>query len=1187
MTPDMKLSALAQAVESAPLWKQLGEGEDATVYINCVAGIRPFLVAALKRRHPQQLVVVVTPTTRVAGQYEKVLSEMVEGVALFPAWETLPHERLSPRSDTMAQRIATAYRLTHPENPGPLGPVSVLVVPVRAFLQPVVSDLGQQRPILLRPGDEVELSQLETQLVELGYQRTDMVERRGQFAVRGGILDVFAPTDARPARLEFFGDQVDEIRQFAVSDQRTFADAPLLWAPPCKEIRPTHAVRSRAAKLQGELPGAAQMLEQISQGQTPEGMESLAPVLVESMCGFMELLPPDSLVVADDPQRCLKRSADLQETSAEFLEAAWSAAASGGKIPLTQAQQASFLSWDSGQEICHKRGLKWWELSSLEATAEDASQTYRIPALPAQTYRGDLTAASQDILKLLRKNWQVVLCANGTGSAKRLAGVLSEAEVPAQGELSLPAPISPSYVHVVPAPLNEGFVCEALKLAVLAEKDLTGRGGTSTREMRKMPARAKGQVVDPLALRRGDLIVHAHHGIGRFIELVKRTTGSAPVTREYLVLEYAPSRRGGEPDRLLVPTDSLDQLTKYSGGENPALSKLGGSDWARTKSKARRAVREIAAELIRLYAARAATKGHAFGPDTPWQQELEDAFEYVETPDQLKTIEEVKADMEKPIPMDRLICGDVGYGKTEIAVRAAFKAIQDGYQVAVLVPTTLLAQQHLETFSERYAGFPVKVAALSRFSTPKQARQVKEGLRDGTIDLVIGTHALITGQVRFKNLGLVVIDEEQRFGVEHKETLKQLRTNVDVLSMSATPIPRTLEMAVSGIRQMSTLATPPEERHPVLTYVGRYSPKQVAAAIRREILREGQVFFVHNRVESIGKVASQLAELVPEARIRVAHGRMKESELENVIVDFWNHDFDVLVCTTIVETGLDIANANTLIVDRADRMGLAGLYQLRGRVGRGKERAYAYFFYPGDTPLTETAHERLSTIATNTDLGSGMAVAMKDLEIRGAGNLLGGEQSGHIAGVGFDLYIQMVAEAVAGFQGKDTKEKAEVKLELPIDARVPEEYIASERLRLETYGKFAAAGSEEELAQLRSELEDRYGPVPPSVELLFGISRLREKARELGVTKISSRGKYVEFSPVELADSQMLRLRRLHPGSLIKTAVRQILVPVPGGDLPTAQPLHNQQLIDWVDGILEHIVKPFGKPKTDPKDGKA
>ncbi len=567
-----------------------------------------------------------------------------------------------------------------------------------------------------------------------------------------------------------------------------------------------------------------------------------------------------------------------------------------------------------------------------------------------------------------------------------------------------------------------------------------------------------------------------------------------------------------------------------------------------------------------------ASTGHAFGPDTPWQRELEDAFPYVETPDQLACIDEVKDDMEKTVPMDRLVCGDVGYGKTEIAVRAAFKAVQDGKQVAVLVPTTLLVQQHYETFTERYANFPVVVRALSRFQTDTEAASVLAGLAGGSVDVVIGTHRLLSGEVRFKDLGLIVVDEEQRFGVEHKEKLKQMRTNVDVLAMSATPIPRTLEMAVTGIREMSTLATPPEERHPVLTFVGAHDEKQIAAAIRRELLREGQVFYVHNKVESIERAAARLRELVPEARIETAHGRMGEHRLEQVIVDFWEKRFDVLVCTTIVETGLDISNANTLVLERADLLGLSQLHQLRGRVGRGRERAYAYFLYPPERPLTETAHDRLTTIAQHTDLGAGMQVAMKDLEIRGAGNLLGGEQSGHIEGVGFDLYVRLVGEAVAEYRGDRQPEVVEMKVDLPVDAHLPHEYVPGERLRLEAYRKIAEVASDEQLRAVREELQDRYGPLPEPVENLLAVARFRVLARSAGLTDVGVQGNHVRFGPVELPESAQLRLKRLYPGSLVKEATRTILVPRPVTARVGGQPLRDTAVLDWAGELVDAVV---------------
>jgi transcription-repair coupling factor (superfamily II helicase) len=675
-----------------------------------------------------------------------------------------------------------------------------------------------------------------------------------------------------------------------------------------------------------------------------------------------------------------------------------------------------------------------------------------------------------------------------------------------------------------------------------------------------------------LALTPGDFVVHEQHGVGRYVEMVSREVQGS--MREYLVVEYAPSKRGGPADRLFVPTDQLDQVTRYSGGEAPALSRMGGADWVKTKGRARKAVKEIAAGLIRLYSARMAAPGFAFSPDTPWQRELEDAFPYNETIDQLASIDEVKADMERPVPMDRLICGDVGYGKTEIAVRAAFKAVQDGKQVAVIVPTTLLSQQHFVTFSDRYANFPVKVAGLSRFQTEREARAVIAGLADGTVDVVIGTHRLFSAEIVFKDLGLVIVDEEQRFGVEHKEHLKQMRADVDVLAMSATPIPRTLEMAVTGIREMSTIQTPPEERHPVLTYVGPYEDRQVVAAIRRELLREGQVFYLHNRVESIDAAALRLRELVPEARIAIAHGQMSEAALEQVIVDFWERAFDVLVCTTIVENGLDIANANTLIVERADRLGLSQLHQLRGRVGRGRERAYAYFLYPHDIPLTETAHDRLSTIAQHSELGGGMAVAMKDLEIRGAGNLLGGEQSGHIAGVGFDLYVRMVGEAVAEFRAGDgpAVEPPPVRIELPVDARIPQDYIAEERLRLQVYKQIAAITNDEQAASVHTELLDRYGNLPDQVDRLLHVAQLRQVAVRVGVQEIQLTGQNIRFSPVDLPDSRRLKLERLYPGTLVKPATSLIIVPAPKTSRVGGQLVRDNDVIEWTRTLLLEVL---------------
>ncbi|MBF0688966.1 MAG: transcription-repair coupling factor [Cellulomonas sp.] len=1166
------------------------------------AGVRPPLLAALAGAHPTghdgatatgRPLVVVTATGRDADELASALRCYLpdDDVAVLPSWETLPHERLSPRSDTVARRLAVFRRLAHPDPAGGVaGPVRVLVMPVRALLQPVVDGLGELAPVEVHTGDTVDLEDLSQRLVDAAYTRVDMVERRGEFAVRGGILDVFPPIEDHPLRIELWGEDVEEIRWFSVADQRSLEVADHgLWAPPCREILLTDAVRARAASLREQLPGALDMLDRLAEGIAVEGMESLAPVLVERMVPVLDLVPDESLLVVVDPERVRRRAHDLVATTHEFLEAAWTSAAAGAAVPL-DLSAASFASFAEVRALAAVRSLGWWTLSgfTLDADAVTGEQaptgdgpaaasdvrTLVVGAREVERYRGEVARAVEDVHRLQQQGWRLLLATEGHGPAQRMVEQLRAADVPARLVAIVDDEPEGGVVLVTPAPVGPGFVHESLHLAVFSEADLTGRPGSSTRDMRRMPSRRRN-VVDPLQLRPGDFVVHEQHGVGRFVELVQRTIGSgaSAATREYLVVEYASSKKGQPGDRLYVPTDQLDQVTKYVGGEAPTLNRMGGSDWQKTKGRARKAVKEIAAELIRLYSARMATPGHAFGPDTPWQRELEDAFAYVETPDQLATIDEVKADMEKTVPMDRLVCGDVGYGKTEIAVRAAFKAVQDGKQVAVLVPTTLLVQQHLDTFAERYAPYPVNVKALSRFQTAKESTEVVEGLADGSVDVVIGTHRLITGSIRFKDLGLVIIDEEQRFGVEHKETLKALRTNVDVLAMSATPIPRTLEMAVTGIREMSTLATPPEERHPVLTFVGPYDEKQISAAIRRELLREGQVFFVHNKVDSIERTASRLNELVPEARIAVAHGKMGEHRLEQVIVDFWEKKFDVLVCTTIVETGLDISNANTLILERADRLGLSQLHQLRGRVGRGRERAYAYFLYPPEVPLTETAHDRLQTIAAHTDLGAGMAVAMKDLEIRGAGNLLGGEQSGHIEGVGFDLYVRMVGEAVASFKGEAPEEQPDVTIELPVDAHVPHDYIAHERLRLEAYRKIAAATDDTMLREVHAELVDRYGPVPAAVDNLFEVAQFRLHARSAGLADVTAQGRFVRFAPVSLPESAQLRLKRLYPGSVLKPAVRTVLVPFPTTARIGGKPLHGREVMTWARQFIDAIVR--------------
>jgi transcription-repair coupling factor (superfamily II helicase) len=1191
--PDTPIAGLVELALTAPTFQQLMQstaGAPPELSLVGPASARLFVASALAQ---QGSLLVVTATGREADDLAAELQGVFgSAVAVFPSWETLPHERLSPGVDTVGTRLMVLRRLAYPDDARLGPPLRVVVTAARSLLQPMAPQLGHEEPVTLRVGQEIGFGEVIARLVELAYTRVDMVGRRGEFAVRGGILDIFAPTAEHPVRVEFWGDEVTEMRMFSVADQRSIPEIEVqtLIAVACRELLLTEDVRARAAELVAQHPRRAEaitgsvtdMLAKLAEGIPVDGMEALLPVLrPDDHALLVEQLAEGTPVLLCDPEKVRTRAADLIKTGREFLEASWSVAAMGTDAPVDVEQLggAGFAELDEVRAAAARTGNPWWTLSQL---SDESAVELDIRAAPsARGHQHDIDGIFAMLRAHVSTGGYAVIVAPGTGTAHRVVERLAESDTPAAMLDPGAAPKS-GVVGVLKGPLHGGVVIPGADLVVITEADLTGSRATSV-EGKRLAAKRRN-TVDPLALTAGDLVVHDQHGIGRFVEMTERTVGGA--RREYLVLEYASAKRGGGSDKLFVPMDSLDQLSRYVGGQAPALSRLGGSDWTNTKTKARRAVREIAGELVSLYAKRQASAGHAFGPDTPWQAEMEDAFGFTETVDQLTAITEVKSDMEKPIPMDRVICGDVGYGKTEIAVRAAFKAVQDGKQVAVMVPTTLLADQHLQTFSDRMAGFPVVVKGLSRFTDPAESRAVIEGLADGSVDIVIGTHRLLQTGVRWKDLGLVVVDEEQRFGVEHKEHIKSLRTHVDVLTMSATPIPRTLEMSLAGIREMSTILTPPEERYPVLTYVGPHEDKQIAAALRRELMRDGQAFYVHNRVSSIDRTAARVRELVPEARVVVAHGQMPEDLLESTVQGFWNREYDILVCTTIVETGLDISNANTLIVERADTFGLSQLHQLRGRVGRSRERGYAYFLYPPHVPLTEAAYDRLATIAQNNELGAGMAVAMKDLEIRGAGNVLGVEQSGHVAGVGFDLYVRLVGEAVEAYRaaadGKlvtTPEEPKDVRIDLPVDAHLPPDYIASDRLRLEGYRRLAAAASDSEIAAVVDELIDRYGALPEPAQRLLAVARLRLLCRESGILEVSAASAAtVRLSPLTLPDSAQVRLARMYPGANYRATTNTVQVPIPRAGGIGAPRLRDVELVQMVADLVTALA---GKPQQD------
>ena len=1124
------LSSLPSRLRDDSAVRSLIGSVDGTIAVPDVA--RAITLAALAQLSGRRPLVVACPTGTMAAQLADDLVHFVPAradgrsdVALFPAWETLPFERVSPSVDTMGRRLEVLWRIEH-EDRRP----AIVVASMRSLLQQL-GPSGSTGPIVVRRGSTLDPVELVSTLVNHGYRREDVVEHRGEVAMRGAIVDVFPSTGDVPVRIDLWGDEVDRLTTFSVHDQRSDADLDEVLLFPARELIMTDECRARAAALVSSEPWGREHWERLAEGQIFDGMESWLPWLTESPTLLTDVLPPEAKVVLVEPRRLRDRAQDLlaeEDDLARALASSWARDASR-TFPRLHVAPDHLLgstrgSWNlipvaDGPDVALVEASGWGVAAGIGTLGEG----------PAGRFT-----------QLLADGFRIVVAADGAGSAERLTSLLGDAGLAFSVVTTDESRAGLSTVDlagrggvVAVASLHRSFTIPSAKLAVVAEADITGR----RRAHRKpRPRRATSTTIFE-DLQPGNYVVHHVHGVGKYEGMVKRTIGG--IERDYLLLAY----KGG--DKLYVPSDQIDSIRQYVGGETPVLHRLGGSDFAKSKSRVRSAVREIAQELVVLYQKRVTAPGHSFGPDTPWQHEMEDAFPYVETPDQKKAIDEIKVDMERPYPMDRLVCGDVGFGKTEVAVRAAFKAVQDGKQVAVLVPTTLLASQHGNTFSDRFAGYPIRVEVLSRFLTQGEANKVVAGLESGEIDCVIGTHRLLSSGVKFKNLGLLIVDEEQRFGVQHKEAMKHLKTNVDVLTLTATPIPRTLEMSLVGIRDLSLLQTPPADRQPILTFVGEYDERVAMEAIRRELLREGQVFWVHNRVQTIEECAAGLRELVPEARIAVAHGQMDEGTLEQVVLDFWEGEFDVLVCTTIIESGIDMPTVNTLVVERADLLGLGQMHQLRGRVGRSGQRAYAYLFHPADRTLTEEAYERLRTIGESTELGSGFKIAMRDLEIRGAGNLLGEAQSGHIAAVGYDLYCQMVTEAVGEMKGEPVREPSEIKIDVPTHAFLPTDYVPKEALRLEAYRRLASVETSEQVDDIRAEWLDRYGPIPEPAAMLLDVGRVRAECHRLGLTEVVVTRTDARLSPVTLKVSDTMRLSRLSKDAIHKDTLQQLIVPVP------------------------------------------
>lgn len=1111
------MEQLVRRVREHPGFRALIEGLQERAEEQWVVGatgtVSHLMMAAL-RRETGRPVLVVTHNLQEAQQIYDDCAEFLpnDQVLLFPEREVALLDVLAYSPEVAAQRMQVLFQLAK-------GAAPLLIAPARSVDQPLPDiEIFKQFCLNLRVGDSLDREELVERLAQAGYERADMVEARGEFAVRGGIVDVFPLVGERAFRIEFFDDEIDAIRVFDPETQRSVDKIESCEIGPRTEVlAPKNRIQSAGRVVRTHLERQREKLadeglrERLERhvGEDVRLMESGYPftgllryihLLDPHPQGLLSWLPKDTLCVFDEPTRIREslkqRQREEQEWELHSLE----------KGELLPGLHRPATAGDAGLSSHRQKIL----FSLLARHTASARRTVTVSARSMQQFHGQMNVLKQEWERWQRTGQQVVFVAANEERAQRLQRVLEDYGM--EADLAEELPERAVRPQIVQGAVTSGFEMPDLKLVVVTEQEVFA----AKRRVRRVSTVSDAERIKHYQdLKVGDYVVHVNHGIGQYMGI--QTLEIDGIHKDYLYIRYAGN------DKLYVPIDQIDQVQKYVGGEEkePKLYHLGGNEWAKVKNRVRSSVRDIAEELVKLYAQRMATPGHAFSPDTPWQKEFEAMFPYRETPDQLKAIEEIKRDMEQPRPMDRLLCGDVGYGKTEVAMRAAFKAVMDGKQVAVLVPTTVLAQQHFETFKERFSGFPVVIDVVSRFRTRGEMAQILKNLKAGTIDIIIGTHRLLQKDVKFKDLGLLIVDEEQRFGVSHKERLKQLKTNVDCLTMTATPIPRTLHMSMLGVRDLSVIETPPENRFPVQTYVLEYDEMLVKEAIERELGRGGQVYFLFNKIQGIGGMADRIRQLVPDARVAVAHGQMPEDELERVMLEFLHGETDVLVTTTIIETGLDIPNVNTLIVYDADHLGLSQLYQLRGRVGRSNRIAYAYFTYQRDKVLTEVAEKRLQAIKEFTELGSGFKVALRDLAIRGAGNLLGPEQHGFIASVGFDLYSEMLAEAIQELKGQPAPKVEDPQVELAVDAYIPDRYIPDSMQKIEIYKKFVSCRKLEEVADLEEEIEDRFGDIPQEVRNLLDVTRIKMYAIRYDFKSVVQQGTDVHLKLHERQNKQI------------------------------------------------------------------
>ncbi|MFZ3262776.1 MAG: transcription-repair coupling factor [Terriglobales bacterium] len=1116
---------------------------------------RPFILVVADNRAAEDLLPVLGAFAELTGSADP------DSIVSLPARDVLPFQNLSPHPEIQEERATALWKIATGRASIVISPVTATTILLRS--PEYYADLAR----ILRRGETFDIEKLLQHLNTVGYTSTDVVEMPGQYAARGGILDVYSPEADRPVRVEFFGDEIESMRKFDPASQRSSNPVdevvllPLTETPINEELLGSINARLSGKRIAGSSEAIEQAARDSGAGVFP-GWEFYAPVAGADRTIFSLL--PDAKVILDEPEALaqelgkvwarieeaherseignLVRPEDLYLTPEAWRDAVKTIPGADLEYlaitrPIDHSPSVILSGAESSQSELTAESKDPYSLNNA-ALIPDAASTAEAPFLsrPAPRFHGNVPSMIEEVKKLTAAGTRVILAAPNTGEVERLADIFTEYN--ASYRLGSRTRGGESYADetayfageiftttLLKAYIPDGFILPDAHLAVFGARDLFDESDLVASRPGRQKSKVSAFLSDFRDLQVGDYVVHVEHGIGQYQGLKEINQGDGAA--EFMLLEYA------EAARLYVPLTRLDLVQKYrsSEGAKPVLNHLGTQAWDKTKARVRKAMKDMTDELLKLYAQRQSAQGHVYPPDTEWMKEFEDAFEYNETDDQGQAIADVKRDMESQLPMDRLLCGDVGYGKTEVAMRAAFKAISDNKQVAVLAPTTVLAFQHWETFKQRFAAFPVKIEMISRFRTPKQIKEILERVAVGKVDVLIGTHRLLSKDVKFSDLGLLVVDEEQRFGVRHKERIKQMRTQVDVLTMSATPIPRTLHMSLVGLRDMSVIETPPKDRMAIQTVVANWDEKLIQSSIEQELDRGGQVYFVHNRVDTIWEIAAKLQSLVPSARITVGHGQMGEGELEKVMLKFMHHEADILVSTTIIENGLDIPLCNTIVINRADRMGLSELYQLRGRVGRSNRRAYAYLLLPPEIELTPLARRRLAALKEFSDLGAGFKIAALDLELRGAGNLLGGEQSGHIEAIGFELYTQMLERAVREMKGETGVEATEIQLNLGLNIRIPAEYIKEENQRLRMYKRIAGVETESQLKDVRSELTDRYGEPPRAVRNLLAYATLKLQAMRVGATAIERKR--------ELVNIKFSQKASIDPGKLARFVASQ------------------------------------------------